>query len=426
LYILDLNNSRVRRIDLTGTITTFAGNGAQGHSGDGGLATNAAIDPKALALDQFGNLYISEAKYVRKVTGDGMIRTIAGNAQDVISCARDGMPPLAATFGSLGGITVDADGNVFIADAPCHRVFAFSPGGTIRTFAGNGSYGYSGDGGPATRAGFQNLRKLTVDQVGNLYIGDDFRIRRVTRDGLISTYGGNGDSATKEDVPALASGMLAPSGMTFDAYGNLLFVDAGNGRVRVITADRQIHTIAGNGGRGFSGDGGLATAAQLQLANLMFPFDGGVAVDSTGNVYLTDSLNDRIRKVVPNPISQLTPTVLQFVGTSGGAPTAAQSLSFGSSVAGLAFSANVGVGWLAVKPQAGAAPQLIDVVADPSGLAPGVYQTTLKISSPYAKPESTAVTVTFTVTPGPAPARRSPGRVDRFRSLESSPPRAKG
>jgi sugar lactone lactonase YvrE len=294
LYIANTYNNRVRKVSTSGTITTVAGNGTPGFSGDGGPATNASLaSPTGVAVDAAGNLYIADAgnDRVRKVSASGTITTVAGTGTPGFS--GDGGPATGAGLVYPSGVAVDAAGNLYIADTYNNRVRKVSASGTITTVAGNGTPGFSGDGGPATNASLASPSGVAVDAAGNLYIADpdNSRVRKVSTSGTITTVAGNGTPGFSGDGgPATNASLFNPSGVAVDAAGNLYIADTTNSRVRKVSTSGTITTVAGNGTPGFSGDGGPATNASL-----VYP--SGVAVDAAGNLYIADSQNNRVRKV---------------------------------------------------------------------------------------------------------------------------------
>jgi streptogramin lyase len=299
LYIADRNNQRVRRVDaITGIITSVAGNGLVGFLGDGGPATSAILqNPYGLVLDTTGNLYIADFSNsrVRRVdVTTGIITTVAGIA-NVGHGSGDGGPATSAAMGSPSGVAFDAAGNLYIADSyynVVRRVDAVS--GIITTVAGTGSSGYSGDGGPATSAQLNFPRSVASDASGNLYIADsdNQRIRRVDANtGVITTVAGTGTGGYNGDGgSAVSAEIWNPSGVTLDSAGNLFIADSGNQRIRQVDAVTGIITTVAGGGSAFYGDGGPAIAATLEVPN-------GVAVDDSGNIYISDEFIDRIRYV---------------------------------------------------------------------------------------------------------------------------------
>ena len=295
LYIADTGNQRIRKVDAGGTITTVAGTGTQGSSGDGGAATAAQLNnPIGVALDGSGNLYLADTRNnrIRKVDAGGTITTAAG-AETQGSRGVGGRATEAQLDFPIDVVVDDGSGNLYIADSSNHRILKVDAGGTITAAAGTGSHGFRGDGGPATAARLRFPHGAAVDRSGNLYIADtrNHRIRKVDADGTITTVAGTGtDGFGGDSGPASAAQLNRPAGVAVDGSGNLFIADTNNHRIRKVDADGTIITVAGTRGQGFSGDGGPATAAQLNGPN-------GVAVDGSGNLYIADTNNHRIRKV---------------------------------------------------------------------------------------------------------------------------------
>jgi trimeric autotransporter adhesin len=296
LYVADTHNNRVRKVSAAGIITTIAGNGAYGGSGDGGPATSAELaGPLGLAVDGSGNLYIADYDNirVRRVSPAGTITTVAGNG--VGGYSGDGGPANAAQLNRPSGVAVDGAGNLYIADVSNSCIRQVSPTGIISTVAGNGTLGYSGDGGPATHAALSDPWAVAVDGAGNLYIADTYnqRIRKVSPAGIISTVAGNGAAGYSGDGgPATSAQLYFPEGVAVDGAGNLYIADTNNYRIRKVSPAGIITTIAGNGTLGYSGDGGLATGAQLDAPM-------SVAVDNLERVFIADTNNNAIRLVMP-------------------------------------------------------------------------------------------------------------------------------
>jgi sugar lactone lactonase YvrE len=291
LYIADTANNVVRMITAKGVITTFAGTGTAGFSGDGSAANKAQLSaPSSLAVDAAGNVYIADTGNlrVRVVSANGNIATFAGSGSP--GYGGDGGAASSATFYLPTAVATDKAGNVYIADYEVGVVRKVTTAGIISTVAGNGGTGYSGDGGSATVAQLNGPSALTFDPAGNLYIAQmgDSRVRMVSTQGIITTIAGNGsDGYLGEGLPAVSSELSAPTGLAADANGNVFISMFGN-RVMKVGTDGTLNTIAGTGLPGYSGDCGVAVNAQLYLPQ-------GIALSSTGNLYVADSGNNSIR-----------------------------------------------------------------------------------------------------------------------------------
>ena len=303
LYIADTYNNRIRKVSTDGVITTIAGTGAAGFSGDGGPATAAQLSlPTAIALDRNGSLYVvdSDNRRVRKIDASGVIRTVAGGGS--LNPATNGV---LATFASLSpsGVAVDPAGNLYIASG---HVLKVGPDGVMTPLAtrtltpGTGRGGStcfpSGDDGPASAANVCFPNRLAVDQTGNLYLIDVGLVREISTNGMIRRVAGGGVSAA-DGVPATAAS-LRPYAVTVDVHGSLYVTEADTSglrrsdfsRVRKVTPDGIITTIVANTVSGYSGDGGPTKSAQLSGP-------GPIAVDAEGNLYIADYRNNRVRKV---------------------------------------------------------------------------------------------------------------------------------
>jgi sugar lactone lactonase YvrE len=407
LYITEFEGHRIRKVTPGGVISTYAGTGFSGYSGDGGPATKAQLFyPAGITFDANGNLIFADggSSTVRKITRAGIISTIAGNG--VFGYSGDGGPAIQANLGQPWSVIYDKNGNLLIGDIGDNVVRKVDSAGIITTYAGNGTVGYSGDGGPATQATMDGTSGLALDPANNLYIADRFNhvVRRVLAStGIISTFAGNGQPGYSGDggqatlasignprglsyssgtlyisnggratlrsvaistqtistyagsffgydgdgnpllssefstptgmlfggnnsfeigdmgnmrVRALESGVLqtiaggyigdggvansaalvVPFAIAFDRGGNYYTADANGNRVRRVTAAGNITTIAGNGISGYSGDGGSAKQAELYNPE-------GVAVDTSGNVFISDNFNGVIRKVSAGKIT---------------------------------------------------------------------------------------------------------------------------
>jgi sugar lactone lactonase YvrE len=260
LYLADHGNDRVRRVSPDGLIHAFAGGGPLpsvdsnegSFGGDGGPATRARFKvPTALAFDRAGDLYVADRDNgaVRKIGKDGRIMTVAGTG--VRGYSGDGGPSVKAQLDQPYGLAFDRAGNLYVADSANNRVRRIDKRGIITTVAGNGEHGYSGDGGPATKARLSDPYGLAFDAAGDLYVAevDEGVVRRIDTKGVITTFAGTGRLGFSGDGgPARQAKLNAPYGLAFDAAGNLYFADSGNGRIRRIDK-RGVITTFFNGRR---------------------------------------------------------------------------------------------------------------------------------------------------------------------------------
>ncbi|WP_050996980.1 MULTISPECIES: NHL domain-containing protein [Frankia] len=309
LYFADFGSNRVMRINAAGVITTIAGTGVAGFSGDGGPAVAAQLDqPAGIALDNRGDLYIADRlnHRIRRVDPRGIITTVAGINDHFIvgdpvgysgAGAGDGGPALAAPLSFPTAVATDDAGDLFIADQGENRIRKVDARGIISTFAGSSGRGSFGDGGPATDALLDVPFGVAADAAGDVYIADtdNSRIRKVDTHGVITTVAGNRLRGFAGDGgPAVKASLQDPRGIAVDAVGNLYITDRGNSRIRKVDTHGIITTLAGSGRPGSAGDGGLAGNAELGRP------DGAVGVDHEGNVFFSDRASGRIRVVVPS------------------------------------------------------------------------------------------------------------------------------
>lgn len=451
LYVADSRDGHVVKINSAGFLTTLAGNGAYGFGGDGGPALDAFIQgPSQMTQTPDGTIYFLDTlnAAVRAISPTGIIRSVL-NSQN--------FAPLGNAE-ALNGIVSDASGNIYVLLQ--HRLLEVSPTGKQTLIISGGS----GTSGPALTAGIVNAGGLARDTSGNLYVADigGNMIYKITTDNMIHAIAGNGTAAVAPDGSvAVTSPVSSPTSLLADNTGGLYFEEEPSGVrsnvVRYITVAGQLKTIAGSGIPGYSGDGSLATQANMQMLKR-----AGMTLDGAGNLYISDSVNSRVRVVNPGGLIQtyagngmsvvagdgglakeasfvipegllidmkgdlltadvagnrirevlatppavtVSPTSFKFSGKSGGAMTAPQQLTISSAVPGLAFtvSASQGADWLVIGVSSGTTPQVIDIRADPSNLTPGTYPATLTVGALNGSPVVTNLAVTFQVGAGTNP-----------------------
>ena len=331
IFISDSSNNRIRMVNVfTGVISTIAGNGALGSTGDGGAATSATIsNPTAIAVDPAGNVFFADNgnNVIRKINAfDGTISTIAGKI-NVHGYSGDNGPATSATLNAPNGIAFDAMGDLYIADTTNNVIRKVSAEtGIITTIAGTGVSGFSGDGGLAVSSTLNTPWGVTVSSAGLLYIADqgNNRIRVIDTAGLISTIIGNGNATyTGDNGPASAATVNVPAGIAIDAAGNTYIADSGNNVIRKINvASNIVTTVAGNGSESITGDKGSAIAA-----GLYGPYS--INMDSLGNLVIADVFHNRIRKLYANPsvlvfppirAGRTSPSETQILENDGNAP----------------------------------------------------------------------------------------------------------
>jgi sugar lactone lactonase YvrE len=339
-------SNAVFKSTASGTLTLIAGTGRMGYAGDGGPATQALFNnPQGVAVDPLGNVYVSDTgnSLVRIITTDGNINVFAGNVFNgapVVGWAGDGGPAIGAELDLPVGLAIDSSGDVYIADSANNAIREVTPNGNIQTIAGMGptAPGFSGDTTAAVGANLNGPLDVTVDSSSNVYIADtnNANVREITAStGIINTIAGStaivsgavvlafgyaGDTGT-----AILAELAGPAGVAIDSSGNLYIATYADNRIRVVNSKGYINTYAGNSGYGFSGDGGPALSAQLSSPR-------GIGLDSSGNLYLADRWNNRIRKITSGTISTIVGNGQANFGGDGGAATSAQ-LSYPDSIA---------------------------------------------------------------------------------------------
>jgi hypothetical protein len=329
VYIADQTCGTIRKITAsTGVITTIAGNGTNGYSGDSGQATSAELNnPSDVAIDSSGNIYIADYSNnrVRKVNTSGVISTYAGTG--TWGYSGDGGQATSAKLATPSGVALDSSGNLYIADFENKRIRKVTTAGVISTVAGNGTGGDTGDGGAATSAEINGGEFLAVDGAGDIWFADQYSdvVRKVTAStGYISKVAGTSDTpgSSGDGGAATSAELNVPMGVAVDASGNLLISDQDNYKIRMVNTSGTISTIAGTGTKGYSGDGGAATSAKLSTM-------WGLGVDASGNLYITDAGNHRIR-VVGRSSSLPTPTLT--LASSANPSTYLQSVTFTATI----------------------------------------------------------------------------------------------
>ncbi|HXB40704.1 MAG TPA: T9SS type A sorting domain-containing protein [Bacteroidia bacterium] len=295
VYIADEGDNVVRKVNSLGIITTVAGSGVIGYSGDNGPATSAKLtSPTTVAFDKNGNMYISDTynNVIRKVTKAGIITTFAGNGFGGYSA--DGVAATSTSLDLPECVTLDDTGNVYIADAGNNRIRKVNLAGIISTIAGNGMAAYGGDNGIATAAKLSYPTAVLIDTVNHkIFISDNGnnRIRVINSTGIISTCAGTGiPGYSGNGAPATNAQLKGPHGLAFDKFGNIFIADAGNSVIRKINSTGIISAYAGNGTNGYSGDNGPAILAKISSAPAM-------NFDAANNLYIGDYANSRVRKV---------------------------------------------------------------------------------------------------------------------------------
>jgi uncharacterized protein (TIGR03437 family) len=426
IYIADRDNFRIRKISGDATVSTVAGNGRLIRLRDGGPATLATlVDPFGVTVDPNGGLFIADTdnSVVRHVDASQTLATVTGSGWR--QCSGDGGLTVQAGLSSPVQITLDSANDFFIVDEG-----SCGPGGTVRKATSSGTIsGFITGLDEPTQVAFDSSNNMYIaesgknqidrvspsgaatvfnqtplsqptgiafDAVGNLYV-TEFGAGKVTRiapDGTSAPFAGGGQiSGTAIDgAPALSVKLLNPAGITVDSQGNVYFSDAIGGRVYQVTSG-TIHIVAGNGRAGYAGDGGLATNATLNL-----PW--GLSLDTkSGNLYIADVLNNRIRAALPiSPGFNTTTDTLTLTAAAGGAVTDALTVGLTSSFAGLLYSTQTsGEVSLQVTPTVGTMPGSLQIQANPTGLAPGMHQGMLSILAPGANPPIRTVTVNLNV-----------------------------
>jgi hypothetical protein len=301
IYVADMHNHTIRRISATGVVTTLAGTPGVAGSADGAGPAASFHWPTDLAVDGAGNVYVSDAATIRKVTPTGAVSTLAGAAG--IRGSTDGAGA-AARFGVPRGVAVDSQGNVFVADGRDGTIRKITGAGLVSTLAGTPAVIGAADG-TGTAASFDSPGGVAADKPGNIYVADSHNhtIRKITPAGIVTTLAGNAGVSGSTDGIGETARFNSPAGVATDRAGNLYVADAHNHTIRKITPAGMVSTLAGNAGRHGRTDGPAAAAR--------FTYPGGVATDTVGNIYVADTSNHAIRKITPAGV------VTTLAGTAG-------------------------------------------------------------------------------------------------------------
>lgn len=391
LLFADTFNHQIRRLRADGTITTVAGTGAVGSGGDGGMATLATLQsPEDVAVDANGNIFIADTSNnrIRRVSTQGVITTIAGNGG--FNC-----DPAANLPFLPKGLAFHPNGDLYFSDI-CHRIRRISPGGAMSVVAGSGVAGFAD--GPAAQAQFNSPAGIAFDAAGNLYVADEanHRVRRIDPAGNVTTVAGTGTPGNAGDGGAATAAQLnTPRRVAVTPSGDLLISEFGNHRVRIVSGG-QINAFAGNGIEAWAGDGGPAVDASLRRPE-------GMAVDASGNVFLAEWGNNRIRLILAEaPAVQVTfgtePAVSLQV--KDGERSAFHNVDISAEILGLGFETSADQPWLEVEPERGATPDTIRFRANSAGLSPGEYHGSVIVRAPYGTPLLREVPVVLEVEAG--------------------------
>jgi sugar lactone lactonase YvrE len=294
LYIADTENHCIRKVDTKGNITTIIGTGIAGDSGDQSAATTAQLNqPRGIALNRQGHLYIADYQNhrIRRVDTSGIVITVAGTGTEGYS--GDNSSAIKAQLHHPLAVAIDAEDNLYIADSGNYRIRRVTVDGIITTVAGVGSHGYSGDNGAATHAKISTPYHLVLDKKGNLYFADTLNqsVRKIDPRGIIMTIAGDGTAGDRGDNTLATTAQLNhPVSLAIDSLDNLFIAEKNNHRIRRVSPNGLMTTVAGDGQSGSRGDHGAATAAQLNAPE-------GIALAPNGGLYISDTHNHRIRKV---------------------------------------------------------------------------------------------------------------------------------
>jgi sugar lactone lactonase YvrE len=409
LYFAETGNHIIRKVDTAGNITTIAGTGTQGFSGDTGPATSATLDsPQGLALDTTNNLYIADThnQRIRKLNlATGIITTIAGSTSGF---SGDGTSAVSAQLSLPTALALDSSGNLYIADTGNHRIRKLNLATSIiTTIAGNGTQGYSDDAGPATSAAIDSPTGIALDNSSNLYLADthNHRIRKIAAStGVITTIAGSGSQGFSGDTTAATTANLAlPHGLTADSAGNLYLADTANHRIRRIDATTGIiTTVVGDGTQTFAGDNGPPTAASLDSPT-------ATTLSPSSSLTLSDTGNQRIRQVTTQPTSNSITTIAGLGLTIPGALnlTAPSVIAYGTGQITASLATTPATGNVTFFETTNATTKTLGssaLVSDTATLSTaslpvGVYNLTATYSGDQTHPSAQSPAFTLTISP---------------------------
>ena len=389
MLISEVSFRKVARINAAdSSMQILAGTGVMGYgAGAGGVRLIGY--PRQIATDAQGSVYFADnyATLIYKITSDGTMSVVAGTLYKTTPAGGnngDNGPALSATFRYPYGVAADPSGVIYVADVNSNVVRRIGTDGTIPTYAGTGTAGFSGDGGPANAAQLSAPYEIALDGIGNLLICDrnNNRIRQVAPDGTITTVAGTGSPKTSGDGgPATSAGITSPFSIALDHMGGFYILTNAGGLLRYVDANGNISTIAGNGTLLNVGDGGPAGQAQIE--------SDGVAVDSFGNVFMSSFGSDSVRVILNfepdlnltnQSFSEFPDSNVSLTLVSGGAKSAPQSYSVAGDFTGILFNATADQPWIALANTQGSTPATLTYAVDPSALAPGLYKGTISLS----------------------------------------------
>jgi len=383
VYYSENTGHRIAQVDADGSATRVTGTGVNSCCADGPALLGRVSFPSGIALAPDGSLVIADTNSdkIRRVA-NGVISSIAG--QTFISgFSGDGGPAVDARINKPRGIIVDATGNVFFTDSDNHRIRRIDTRGIITTIAGNGTAGYSGDGGRATEASLNFPEGLAFNSAGELLIADygNHRIRALSSTGVIRTFAGTGANANGADgLPAISAGVRFPAALAADGQGNIYMTLDGTGYIRRIDPDGILSTFAGAFRYGFAGDGGAPLAAS-------FARPLGLAVAANGDLYIADTQNNRIRVVRNLALTTtLAPSPVTLTAIAGSATSTPVRISLNSPVNGIPYSIAVTYGqsardWLNISTSSDTAPATLSLTANASALGAGRYTATINVAT---------------------------------------------